>query len=67
MSELRSVGQVARELSIPPRILSDLFYSHHLDNNRCPVVGGRRLIPNDYLPELEEVLRERGILETEAV
>jgi hypothetical protein len=46
-----------------PKDISDLFYLRKLDSGRCPVVGGRRLIPEDYLPEIERVLRAVGKLE----
>jgi hypothetical protein len=54
------VSEVARRYSVPPRVISDLFYSRRLDDRRCPIVGGRRLIPEDYLPEVVRVLREAG-------
>ena len=52
------VSDAARKLKIAPRILSDLFYQRRLDDARCPIVGGCRLIPVDYLPEIKAVLRE---------
>jgi hypothetical protein len=33
-----------------------------LDDSRCPIIAGRRLIPSDYVPEIERVLRESGRL-----
>lgn len=65
MPSYHTVGEIARPRGIAPRIISDLFYSHHLDNSRCPVVGGRRIIPDEYVPEIEAVLRERGLLKRE--
>jgi hypothetical protein len=52
-----SVGEAADELSVRPRLLSDMFYGRQLNTERCPVVAGRRLIPRDYLPEIAEVIR----------
>jgi hypothetical protein len=46
-------------------VISDLFYARRLDDRRCPIVGGRRLIPDDYLPEVESVLRAAGHLPQE--
>jgi hypothetical protein len=46
-------------------VISDLFYSRRLDDARCPIIGGRRLIPEDYISEIKEVLRELGHLPTE--
>lgn len=62
MPNYQTVGEVARPFGIAPRVISDLFYSHHLDNQRCPVVGGRRIIPVEYVPQIEAVLRERGLI-----
>ena len=42
--------------------IGDLFYKRYLDDDRCPVVGRFRLIPEEYLPTIERVLRERGLL-----
>ena len=44
--------------SVAPRVISDLFYARKLDVDRCPVVGGRRLIPRDYFPALLKVLHQ---------
>ena len=57
-----TVSEVARERGIPPRILSDLFYARKLSDSRCPIIGGRRMIPADYLPELDRILGEAGKL-----
>lgn len=68
MDEFVSVGEAARLLGrrrgvvISPRLLSDLLYGGKLDGNRCRFVGGRRMIPSDYLPQVEEVLEARGHL-----
>jgi hypothetical protein len=62
-----TVSEVARRWGIAPRHISDLFYSRRLDDARCPIIGGRRLIPEDYLPEIEIILRRSGHLDgTEA-
>jgi hypothetical protein len=63
-----SVGDVCRQIGelrgveIPPQKLSDLFYRRILNAARCPVVGGVRRIPADYVPAVEAVLEARGIL-----
>lgn len=63
-----SVGDVCRRIGerrgveIPPQKLSDLFYRRILNATRCPVVGGVRRIPADYLPAIEAVLEARGML-----
>jgi hypothetical protein len=55
------VSDVARRFNVPPRMISDLFYARKLDDQRCPIVGGRRLIPEDYLPAIAAALRELGV------
>lgn len=63
-----TVSQVARALTrecgqtVTPQAISNLFYKRYLDDERCPVVGGIRLIPEDYVPTIERVLREHGQL-----
>jgi hypothetical protein len=58
-----SVSEVARRLGARPRHIADLFYQRRPDDKRCPVIGGRRIVPVDYLGEIEAVLREQGRLE----
>jgi hypothetical protein len=57
-----TISGVARQLGVPPPILSTLFYRRVLSDQICPVVDGRRLIPAHYLGEIKRVLRERGLL-----
>src|SRR5262249_49482255 len=54
------VSEIARRCGVRPRDISDLFYTRALDDQVCPVVGGRRLIPEYYVPVVEAVLRARG-------
>jgi hypothetical protein len=56
------VSEAARHFGVAPRAISDLFYSRRLSDQRCPIVGGRRLIPAEYLPEVEAALRDAGRL-----
>jgi len=68
MSGYLTVSDVARELGgrfgvvIRPRDVSDLFYTRVLEDASCPILGGRRVIAREFLPEIERVLLERGIL-----
>lgn len=62
MSELFSISTLARKWNIPPRRISDLFYARKLSEDRCPIVANRRVIPGAYVPTIETVLRERGVL-----
>jgi hypothetical protein len=59
MSTLLHVSEVARRLHCRPRDISDLFYQRLLSDERCPVVGGRRLIPFEFVPVIQEVLNRR--------
>jgi hypothetical protein len=54
------VSELARRCGVRPRDISDLFYVRALDDQACPVVGGRRLIPEHYVPIVEAALRARG-------
>jgi hypothetical protein len=68
MANTHTVAVAARVISeetgkeIAPRTLTDLFYKRALDVNRCPIVGDRRMIPCDYLPEIIAVLTKRGLV-----
>ena len=58
------VAEAARRLQasgedVKPREISDLFWSGKLDSSRCPLIGGRRMIPLDYLPTVAAILRSR--------
>jgi len=57
-----TVSEVARPLGVRPKDISDLFYQRELSDDTCPVVGGRRLIPPDYVPAIVKALRKKGFL-----
>jgi hypothetical protein len=59
MGEFVFVGEAARELGIGPHDLAVALYTGRVPSDRCPVVGGRRLIPREVLPELRKALEER--------
>ena len=71
MEQYRTVGDVAREVSdrtgvaIRPRDITDLFYAMAIPAVRCPIVGGRRLIPPDLVPAIVEALSRRGRIPTD--
>lgn len=73
MPELLTVSDASRRLSeqlgeeVKPRAISTLFYQRELRDDLCPIVGGRRLIPVDYLPLIVMALRRRGSLKPAAV
>jgi hypothetical protein len=56
-----TVSEVARRLGVRPRDISDLFYQRRLSDKTCPVLGGRRLIPEHYLPTIAEAVRGRAV------
>jgi hypothetical protein len=60
------VSEVARRLGVNPRSISTLFYCRKLDDGRCPIVGGRRMIPESYVPEIGRALREAELNRSEA-
>ena len=57
MVYLLSVSDIARRLGASPRDISDLFYRRELRDDICPIVAGRRLIPESYIPQIEAALR----------
>jgi hypothetical protein len=58
-----SVSDLARQIGAKSKDISDLFYQRKLDDRRCPVTAGRRLIPEDYVPVIERTLRNLGRLQ----
>jgi hypothetical protein len=55
-----SVSAVARRIGANPRDISDLFYSRKLRDDLCPVVGGRRTIPANYIELIRAALKRAG-------
>ena len=55
-----SVSEAARRLGAIPKDISDLFYQRELRDDVCPIVAGRRLIPEDYLDMIVLALKRRG-------
>ena len=55
-----SVSEVARRLGARPKDISDLFYSRELRDDLCPIVAGRRLIPESYVDVIDMVLKRHG-------
>jgi hypothetical protein len=72
MNVAKSVGDIALEVTnrtgvvIRPRDITDLFYARILPGDRCPIVGGRRLIPPDLVPAIVEALSRRGRIPADA-
>jgi hypothetical protein len=55
-----SVGEAARALGCPPKLLTDWLYLGKLDGKRCPIFCGRRQIPASYLPTIAAMLKSSG-------
>lgn len=55
-----SVSEAARRIGARPKDISDLFYRRELRDDLCPVVGGRRLIPESCLETIIWALRRNG-------
>lgn len=66
MMQYTTISELARRLDVPPRVISDLFYARKLDDTVCPIVSGRRLIPDSYVPVVEQVIRDRASREAVA-
>ena len=58
---LLSVGDVARRLGVRPSQVTQLFYERRIRDDRCPIVGGRRIIPDDFVAVIAMELRRKEI------
>ena len=56
-----SVGDVGRQLGVNPKLITDLFYQRLMRDDLCPIVGGRRLIPESVVPVIAMQLRRKGV------
>jgi hypothetical protein len=56
-----SVSDAARKLGARPRDITDLFYRRELRDDLCPIVGGRRMIPESYLELIAMALRRKRL------
>ena len=55
-----SVSDAARRLNASPKDISDLFYRRQLRDDLAPIVGGRRLIPEELLEPIRMALKRAG-------
>ena len=60
MERQLSVSEVARRIGAKPKDISDLFYRRELRDDLCPIVAGRRLIPESYIDVIDMVLKRHG-------
>jgi hypothetical protein len=49
----QTVSQLARQIGVQPREISDLFYKRDLPDDAAPIVAGRRRIPAELIPEIK--------------
>jgi len=61
MATMFTVGEAAPLVGCLPKTLTDWLYLGTLDRRRCPIIGGRRMIPASYLDTIRRELRLRGI------
>jgi len=54
------VSEAARRLGAKPKDISDLFYRRALRDDLCPIVAGRRLIPEHCLSVIEMAWKRAG-------
>jgi hypothetical protein len=66
VSEVADALSAAHGVVIPPRAITMAFYERALRNDLCPIVGGKRRIPADYLPQIEALFRRRGRIPSRA-
>lgn len=62
MPDFISTSDLARQLGVAPRCISDLFYQRKVDDSLAPIVAGRRVIRTPLIPAIEEQLRKAGHL-----
>ena len=55
---LRWLGQ----RSVRPSQITQLFYERRLRDDLCPIVGGRRIIPVEYVDAIAMELRRKGVV-----
>ncbi len=64
MPDHMTTGQIAQQLGVNPRRISDLFYQRVVSADDAPVVSGMRLIPSRKLTAIAAALRRKGWLPT---
>ena len=55
-----SISEMADKIGVRPRDVSDLLYQRKIDPKRCLIKAGRRLLPENCLAEITELLRQAG-------
>jgi len=64
MPDFLSVGQVAKAIGggARPCDITNLFYKGRLREDLCPILGGRRMVPREYVAQIAAALRRAGKL-----
>ena len=60
MTKFLSVSEAARRLGAKPQDISELLYRRLLGEDLCPIVAGRRLIPEEHLDAVRSMLQAHG-------
>jgi hypothetical protein len=55
-----SITELADKFGVSPKRISDLFFRRELDPTKCIVKAGRKLIPENYLPQVERALKRQA-------
>lgn len=61
LNHVLSVGDVADQLGVAPRRVTELFYTRRINPKRAPILAGRRLIPLELVSVIAIELRRKGI------
>lgn len=56
-----TVGIVAKRLGVMPWQIAYQFTAGRLRDDLCPVVSGRRMIPEDYVDQIAAALKRQGL------
>jgi hypothetical protein len=59
MGKVFFVSDVARQLNCTPRDITLLLYDRVIPDEATSLVGGRRLIPEESIPLIEQAIRDR--------
>lgn len=60
MPAMFTVGQLAARLRTNPRWITAILYQREVDSDACPLIGGRRFIPESHIPLIVAALRSKG-------
>ena len=55
-----SITELADKFGCSPNCISQLFWKRVVDPERCTIKAGRKLIPENYVSQVERALRGTG-------